>query len=158
MLRDDAIRKATDLFKAMGFDAKVSGTAAGDRVDLQVEVADNEELLTGRKGETREALQHILNRMVNMGDRGHAHLQLEINDFWQRREVELAEMARQMANDAVTTGSEQVTGWLNSQERRIIHVTLREDPRVRTFSIGDGMIKRLGVAPADSGVSPGEES
>ena len=70
-------------------------------------------------------------------------------DYWQRREVELAELAKQMAEDAVARNAEVVTGYMNSQERRMIHVTLKEDARVRTFSLGDGMLKRVAVAPAD---------
>ena len=65
---------------------------------------------------------------------------------------------RQPARPRDSRGTEVTSDYLNSQERRIIHVTLREDTRVRTVSIGDGMIKRLGVAPADSAESPGEES
>ena len=140
-----------DLLRAMGFEAVVTAKADEDHVDVAVSIPDQGELLTGPKGEVRQAIQHVLNLMLNRGGGMRYHLQLEINDFWQRREVELAEMARQMASDAIATGAEQVTGWLNAAERRVIHVTLREDLRVRTFSIGDGMIKRLGVAPADSG-------
>jgi predicted RNA-binding protein Jag len=143
-------RKVTDdLFRAMGFEGKVTATLSGpDKVEVVVEVSDDEELLTGRKGETRQALQHLLNRMVNKGEGSRYHVQLEINDFWKHREEELAEMARGMADRAVTSGQEQVTDFLNAQERRIIHVTLREDTRVKTYALGDGMIKRLAVAPA----------
>ena len=151
-------RKVTEeLFKAMGFEGKVTATLSGpDKVEVVVEVSDDEELLTGRKGETRQALQHLLNRMVNKGEGSRYHLQLEINDFWKRRESELAEMARDMAERAAATGQEQVSDFLNAQERRIIHVTLREDARVKTYALGDGMIKRLAVAPAHAETLGGE--
>jgi predicted RNA-binding protein Jag len=153
-------RKVTDdLFRAMGFEGKVTATLSGpDKVEVVVEVSDDEELLTGRKGETRQALQHLLNRMVNKGEGSRYHLQLEINDFWQRREAELAGMARDMAERAAATGQEQVTDFLNAQERRIIHVTLREDTRVKTYALGDGMIKRLAVAPAHAETMGGGET
>lgn len=149
---DDLIatsRKLTeDLLRAMGFEPKVQVRADGDRVDVTVEVERDGDLLNGRQGETRQALQHLLNRFLNRGDGSRYHLQLEVNDYWQRREVELADLAKQMADDAVTRNAEVVTGYLNSQERRMIHVTLKEDARVRTFSLGDGMLKRVAVAPA----------
>ena len=139
-----------DLMRAMGFDATVTITPEDDeKMNVAVQVTQGEEFLTGRKGETRQALQHLLNRMVNRGEGSRYHLQLEINEFWAQREKELEQQARQMADDAISTGNEQVTDYLNAQERRIIHVTLREDSRVRTYSIGDGMIKKLGVAPAN---------
>jgi predicted RNA-binding protein Jag len=144
-----ALKATEDLLKAMGFSPKVSAHADGENVDVTVEVSENEDLLTGRKGEVRQALQHLLNLTVNRGEGTRYHLQLEINDFWQRREEELVALARSMADDAVARGGEVVTEYLNAQERRIIHVTLREDPRVTTFAIGDGLIKKLAVAPAD---------
>jgi spoIIIJ-associated protein len=144
-----ALKAAEDLLKAMGFSSKVSARADGENVDVTAEVSENEDLLTGRKGEVRQALQHLLNLTVNRGEGTRYHVQLEINDFWQRREEELVALARSMADDAVARGGEVVTEYLNAQERRIIHVTLREDPRVTTFAIGDGLIKKLAVAPAD---------
>jgi spoIIIJ-associated protein len=143
-------KRATDeLLRAMGFEGRVSARAEGDNVDVTAEVSEGEDLLTGRKGEVRQALQHLLNLTVNRGEGMRYHLQLEINDFWQRREKELEDLARSMADDAVTRGGEVLTEYLNAQERRIIHVTLREDPRVKTYAIGDGLIKKLAVAPAD---------
>jgi len=144
-----AIRATNELMQAMGFDARVSARAEGDNIDVTAEVSEGEELLTGKKGEVRQALQHLLNLTVNRGEGMRYHLQLEINDFWQRREKELEDLARSMADDAVARGGEVLTEYLNAQERRIIHVTLREDPRVKTYAIGDGLIKKLAVAPAD---------
>jgi len=142
-------RWTEEFLGAMGFEATVNATADGDRVDVVAEVGANDELLTGPKGEVRQALQHLLNRMVNRGEGSRYHLQLEINDFWKRREEELEQLARRLADEAVNEQRETVTEYLNAQERRIIHVALREDSRVRTYALGDGMIKRLAVAPAD---------
>ncbi|MBI1799365.1 MAG: hypothetical protein HYR73_06725 [Candidatus Eisenbacteria bacterium] len=154
VLSDEALasegrRWTEELLRAMGFEAKVSASASADRVDVVAEVSTDDEMLTGRKGEVRQALQHLLNRMVNRGEGSHYHLQLEINDFWKRREEELEHLARRLADDAVAQQVETVTEYLNAQERRIIHVTLRDDSRVKTYALGDGMIKRLAVAPAD---------
>jgi spoIIIJ-associated protein len=144
-----AVRATEELLRAMGFDPRISAKADGENVDVTAEVSEHEDLLTGRKGEVRQALQHLLNLTVNRGEGTRYHLQLEVNDFWQHREQELVELARSMADDAVARGGEVLTEYLNAQERRIIHVTLREDPRVKTYAIGDGLIKKLAVAPAD---------
>jgi spoIIIJ-associated protein len=127
----------------------VTATAEGDRVDVTATVPEHADLLTGRKGEVRQALQHLLNRMINRGEGTRYHLQLEINDFWKRREDELKALALKLAEEALESRSEAVTEYLNAQERRIIHVTLRDDTRVKTYALGSGMIKRLAVAPAD---------
>lgn len=146
-LRVAACEATENLLKAMGFDATVSAQVDGDTAEVKALVPEQSDLLVGPKGEVRQALQHLLNRTIN-GGQSRYHLQLEINDFWKRREEELAAEARKMADDAVATGQEQMTDFLNAQERRIVHVTLREDTRVKTYSLGDGMVKRLAVAPA----------
>ncbi|HEY2955632.1 MAG TPA: Jag N-terminal domain-containing protein [Candidatus Eisenbacteria bacterium] len=156
-LEAEGKRWAEELLKAMGFEATVTATAEEDRVDVTATVAENEELLTGRKGEVRQALQHVLNRMINRGEGSRYHLQLEINDFWKRREEELKGIAQQLADEAIETQSEAVSEYLNAQERRVIHVTLREDSRVKTYALGSGMIKRLAVAPADFAGGPQTE-
>ena len=144
-----AIQATGDLLRAMGFEARISARAGGENVDVTAEVSEGEDLLVGRKGEVRQALQHLLNLTVNRGEGMRYHLQLEINEFWQRRETELKELARSLADEALARGGEVLTEYLNAQERRVIHVTLREDARVKTYAIGDGLIKKLAVAPAD---------
>jgi len=154
-----ASRKLTEeLLTHMGFEPRVSVRAEGNRVDVTVEVDRDEQLLNGRQGETRQALQHLLNRFLNKGDGSRYHLQLEVNDLWQQRAVELEALAKQLADQAVSTNSEVVSDYLNSQERRILHVTLKEDTRVRTFSLGDGLVKRVAVAPAGFPDRTGAES
>jgi spoIIIJ-associated protein len=145
------------LLQAMGFEATVTATAAESHVDVTAAVTADEELLTGRKGEVRQALQHLLNRMINRGEGSRYHLQLEINEFWKRREDELRELARALADDALARHAETVTEYLNAQERRIVHMTLRDDPRVKTYALGDGMIKRVAIAPADFEAGPGDD-
>jgi predicted RNA-binding protein Jag len=153
-----AVRATDELLRAMGFEARVTAKADGENVDVTAEVPQGEDLLVGRKGEVRQALQHLLNLTVNRGEGMRYHLQLEINEFWRHREKELEDLARSMADDAVARGGEVMTEYLNAQERRIIHVTLREDPRVKTYAIGDGLIKKLAVAPADAAEESREPS
>jgi spoIIIJ-associated protein len=136
------------LLTAMGFESTVRATADGDRVNVTATVASDEKLLTGEKGEVRQALQQLLNRMINRGETSRYHLQLEINDFWEKRENELRGLAQRLADEAISRDGEVITDYLNAQERRIIHVTLREDSRVKTYALGTGHIKRLAVAPA----------
>jgi spoIIIJ-associated protein len=156
-LEAEARRWTEQLLSAMGFEATITARAEGDHVDVGIQVGDGDQLLTGPKGEVREALQHLLNRMINRGEGSRYHLQLEINDFWQQRETELERIARDMADRAVEGDDEVVSEYLNAQERRIIHQTLRDDARVKTYALGTGMIKRIAVAPANFAASAAEE-
>lgn len=141
-------RLTEELLGKMGFEPKVSARVDGNRVDVTVHVDRDDDLLNGRQGETLQALQHLLNRFLNRGDGSRYHLQLEVNDFWKQRELELEKLARKLADEAIARNAEVVSDFLNSQERRILHVTLKEDGRVKTFSLGTGMVKRVAVAPA----------
>jgi spoIIIJ-associated protein len=156
-LADTSRRLTEELLRAMGFEATVTVAAEGNRADVTAEIATNDELLTGQKGEVRQALQHLLNRFLNRGEGSRYHLQLEINDSWRRRELELETLARSLADQAVSQNAEAVTDYLNSQERRIVHVTLKEDSRVKTFALGTGMVKRVAIAPASFPERTGEE-
>jgi spoIIIJ-associated protein len=147
-------RLAEEFFQAMGFEAKVSAHAEGDSVEVRAEIAQDSELITGEKGEVRQAIQHLLNRMLNRGGSSRFHLQLEINDFWAQREEELRSLARRLADEAAAEGVEKLTEYLNAQERRVVHVALRDDTRVRTYGLGDGLIKKVAIAPEGAG---GEE-
>jgi len=156
-LAAEAQKLTEQVLSAMGFEAKVSASAQDDRADVSINVAEQDELLTGPKGEVRQALQHLLNLMINRGQSARYHLQLEINDFWKKREGELVELARSLADEAIANQTEAVTEYLNSQERRIVHVTLKEDSRVKTYALGTGLIKRVAVAPADFAGGPRED-
>jgi spoIIIJ-associated protein len=144
-------RLAEDLFRAMGFEARVTANAESDSVEVKAEIGQDSELITGEKGEVRQSIQHLLNRMLNRGGTSRYHLQLEINDFWARRETELKEMAQRLADEAVADDSEKLTEYLNAQERRVVHVALRDDARVKTFGLGDGLIKKVAIAPVGVG-------
>ena len=146
-LESSACRATEDLLRAMGFNATVSARVDGDTAEVRAEVPDQSDLLLGPKGEVRQALQHLLNRMLNRGGGSRYHLQLEINDFWQQREDELRTMALGLAEQAVADGTEKLTEYLNSQERRVVHMSLREHPGVTTHAIGDGLIKKIAITP-----------
>jgi spoIIIJ-associated protein len=139
---------AESLLRAMGFEARVSAQAVGDTVEVRAEIPQDGDLVTGEKGEVRQAIQHLLNRMLNRGGVSRYHLQLEVNDFWAARERELQELAHRLADEAAADGNERLTEYLNAQERRVIHVALRDDSRVRTYGLGDGLIKKVAISPA----------
>ncbi len=150
-------RLTEEFFAKLGFDATVTASAQEDHVDVAASVGNNEALLTGPKGEVRQALQHLLNRMLNRGEGSRYHLQLEINEFWKHREDELRSLAHRLADEALAGNTEAFTEYLNAQERRIVHVALKEDSRVKTYALGTGLIKRVAVAPADFPEGPRSE-
>jgi len=163
MLTGDALaaegkRWTEQLLGAMGFEATLRASVDGDRVTVVATIEDGENLIAGERDEVRQAMQQILNRMINRGEGSRYHLQLEVNDFWEKREADLKALATRLADEALEKNGEVVTDYLNAQERRIIHVALRDDTRVKTWSLGIGHIKRLAVAPADHPGGPAGEN
>ena len=157
-LERTACQVTEDLLRAMGFTANVTARSDGDTAEVRAEVPEHSDLLVGPKGEVRQALQHLLNRTLNRGGGSRYHLQLEINDFWQQREDELRSMALRLADEAVADGTEKLTEYLNSQERRVVHMSLRDHPAVSTHAIGDGLIKKIAITPGgESEGAPREE-
>lgn len=145
---------ATWLIRRMGFDdAVVTVTGSGDEVVVAFEDAENEALLSGRRGETRLALQTVLSRLVNPKRGAAANVVVDVNGYMQNRRDALVAQARDLANQAVSTGEEMVTGPLASEERKLVHRALADDPRVATESFGEGATKRISIRALE-GVGP----
>jgi spoIIIJ-associated protein len=103
-------------------------------------------LLQAEGGELLQALQHLLNqafgRMLPEGQR----LVCDVEGFRASREAELRAMANLAADRVRATGVAFVFGEMNSNERRIIHLTLAECEDLYTESVGDGSARKLRVA------------
>jgi len=135
----------TELLTRMGFQAEVSAEQREDEILLRIACEDDDALLIGRRGETRAALQQVLQRLLF--PRGHAGPQLfvDINDYWERRMQRLRDEALELAERAIDEHVEQHTAPLPPEERRIVHRTLANHPGIRTESEGEGVLKRVSI-------------
>ncbi len=108
------------------------------RVPVNVEITGKDlSILIGRQAETLNALQYIAGLMVSK-EIGHAlTLVLDVQGYRKRREQQLRQLARRMADQAIKTGHRQVLEPMPANERRIIHIELRDHPQVTTESIGE---------------------
>ncbi len=137
---------ALSLIRQMGFaDAVVNVTGSGDEVLIAFDAPADEELLSGRRGETRMALQTVLSRLVNPKRGASANVMVDVNGYWQNRRDALLAQAKDLADQAVASGEEMVTGPLAAEERRLVHRMLADDPRVATESFGEGATKRMSI-------------
>jgi len=108
------------------------------RVPVNVEITGKDlSILIGRQAETLNALQYIAGLMVSK-EIGHAlTLVIDVQGYRKRREQQLRQLARRMADQAIKTGRRQVLEPMPANERRIIHIELRDHPQVTTESIGE---------------------
>ncbi len=140
-----------ELLVAMGFDAPVESRETDDGIEITVGSTGADGLLIGKRGETLESLQHIISKMLNRESDKWTHVALDVGGYRKRRESQLEKLAVSMAERAQATGQEQTTEPLKASERRIIHVALKDHPTVKSYAVGEGLIKRVVIGPKEGG-------
>ena len=116
------------------------------------DASDELGLLIGRRGETLGSLQYLLNVMVGRNyDDQNMVFGVDVEGYRRRREESLVEMARRVAEDVRETGDVITLEPMPAAERRIIHLTLSEEPGVVTESVGRGSDRQVEVMPGEPG-------
>jgi len=108
-------------------------------------------LLIGRRGETLNAIQYLVNLAVNKHRGDHVRVVLDVEGYRESREQTLNALARKMAEKAVKSGRRVELEPMNPHERRIVHIALQNDSRVETISHGEEPYRRVVVTARRSG-------
>jgi spoIIIJ-associated protein len=108
---------------------------------------DTSGLLIGRKGRTLDALQFIVNKIVNKTLEKRVPVVVDSENYRERRRNSLIEMALKMGDRAKKTRKPVATNILNPHDRRIVHLTLRDDKGLDTKSRGEGILKKVLIIP-----------
>ena len=106
-------------------------------------------LLIGRRGETLQSLQFLLNMIINRRIERSCYVTIDVEGYRERRRENLAETADRAADRAVDSGREQTLQPMTAADRRIIHMTLAEHPDVMTESSGEGDQRRVVILLKD---------
>ncbi len=119
-----------------------------DRSPVLVDVrGDDLSILIGPKAETLNALQYISGLIVGK-EIGHAiPLVVDVEGYRARRTQQIRQLARRMAEQAVRTGRRQVLEPMPANERRLIHIELRDHPKVKTESVGEEPRRKVTIVP-----------
>ncbi len=105
--------------------------------------------LIGRKAETINALQFITSLIVGREIGRWVPLQIDVQNYRKRREDELRKLARRAAEQVASTGRKQVLEPMPPNERRIVHIELKDNPHVETESIGEDPKRKVTVLPKE---------
>ncbi|MCX7608554.1 MAG: protein jag [Anaerolineales bacterium] len=141
-----------DLLEKMNMTASVTvsygeADGEGDRPVL-VDIRGNDlGVLIGRRGEILNAMQYLVNLIVSKQMEQWVQIILDVEGYRARRERQLRQMARRLAEQAVRTGRRQVLEPMPANERRIIHIELRDHPDVTTVSIGEEPARKVTIVP-----------
>lgn len=146
-LAGQAVKRMVDLITE---DAAVTSEIEGDKLTLRVD-GGNTGILIGRKGQTLEAMQFLADKIVNRKSEARVRVKVDIEGYMETRKANLKQLAFKMAEKAKKTGRPATINQMSGQDRRIIHLTLKDDSKVRTRSKGDGYYRRLVILPKKSG-------
>lgn len=111
---------------------------------LNVELTgDSTGVLIGRRGETLDALQYLTGLVVNKGKENYKRVTLDTENYRKKREETLVKLANRIAGKVARTGKRVVLEPMNPYERRILHATLQNNPKVETISEGEEPYRRV---------------
>jgi spoIIIJ-associated protein len=103
-------------------------------------------IVIGKRGETLDALQHLTSLAVNKGDKSFLKISLDAENYREKRNVALESLAQKLAAKAMRTGRNQTLEPMNAYERRIIHSALQDHETVTTYSVGQGVNRKVVIA------------
>jgi spoIIIJ-associated protein len=103
--------------------------------------------LLDNKGQLLSSFQYLISKIFTSESGFQSKVILDCDGYRKLREKELREIAKKGASIAKRNGREYLLGYMNPYERRVIHITLKNDPEVTTESQGDKFIKRVAIIP-----------
>lgn len=143
-------RKARDLLervlKAMELEVDMDVVENEQEVYISMKGPDLG-ILIGRRGETLDSLQYLINLSANKNQEDRRRIILDVEGYRKRREETLRNLALKLADKAKQKGRNVVLEPMNSQERRIIHTTLQARSDIYTYSEGEDPYRKIVISP-----------
>ncbi len=127
-------------------DAEISFEKKSDQILFYIK-GGNVAILIGKQGQTLEAMQYLVEKIVNKHSEQRIRIQIDIEGYLEKKQNNLKRLAGRLAEKAKRSGKPITIGQMNAQDRRIVHLALRDDGGIRTLSVGDGFLKKLLIFP-----------
>lgn len=145
----DALQKIVD---SISSGATVGVDKKRDRL-LYTVTGGESGVLIGKRGQTLEAIQYLLEKMINKKSTNRVRVLVDVEGYLEKRKNNLKQMATRMGEKAKRTKKPVTIGQMNAHDRRIVHIHLKDEKGVRTQSIGDGYYRKLMIFPKKQGGS-----
>lgn len=130
----------------MGLQVNIDRKQTREGTHLAVSGSGDLGMLIGRRGQTLDALQYLVNIVANRYSDSHLRIVLDAEDFRERRRKTLADLSDRLAGRVIRTRKEVVLEPMSPHERKVIHSQLQNHPKVKTFSKGDEPNRRVVIA------------
>jgi len=127
-------------------DAEISFEKKSDQILFYIK-GGNVAILIGKRGQTLEAMQYLVEKIVNKHSEQRIRIHIDIEGYLKKRQNNLKGLAERLAEKVKRSGKPITIGQMNAYDRRIVHIALRDDSGVRTQSVGDGFLKKLLIFP-----------
>ncbi len=175
-VKDRALKTLGMMLDYLGLDNELRAEEKNEALVISIKSANTGRII-GRKGQTLESLQLLLNRIIFRGNENGPHLILDVDGYTRggapreyirhseggaprrRRDRDGSGMSDDSGRKAVLEqqaldAAKEVKRWgesitlpkMNSHDRRIIHVTLQDDPEIETNSEGEGSMKKVVIS------------
>jgi spoIIIJ-associated protein len=138
----------SQILERIPVEAEVEASISEGAVYLEIK-GDGSGLLIGKKGQTLDALQYLINKIINKDNAPGEKIEVVVDteNYRSRKKESLREMALKMSQKAKKTHKPVSLNPMPPHERRIIHLILAEDREVYTKSYGEGSLRRIMVYP-----------
>ena len=133
------------LFNTIGVEVSIETYEEVDKLYVEI-ISNSAGLIIGKRGKTLEALQLLTNIIVNKDKEEWKKVVIDIENYRDKRETTLKDLALKVAGKVKKTGKFQLLEPMNPFERRIIHMTLQNDPEIYTKSEGTGRLKKVKIS------------
>ena len=131
------------LLEKMGSDAVPHAQKEGDNTYHVELVGSDLGYLIGRRGDTLDAIQHLANYTVNRGVEGHIRINVDAEEYRQKREESLRRYARKKAQQVLKARRRTTLEPMNAYERHVIHAALQDMDNITTHSTGTEPNRRV---------------
>ena len=142
-----ALEVAENLFAGFNIQCSVSWEQE-DRPALWISLRGKDaDVMVGPRAQTLDSIQYLFRTLLHRMAEGDYNVVLDADGYRKRRRRSLEALARKMADQAVKSGRTVRMKPMPAHERRVIHMILRKDQRVKTESTGKGHERAITIMP-----------
>ncbi len=134
------------IIDAITTDAKISVEQNSERIFFNVS-GGNAGILIGKRGQTLDAIQSIVEKVINKHKENRTRVLVDIEGYLETRKENLEKLAVRVAEKSSRIGKPMSLGEMNAYDRRIVHIALKDNPDVQTHSRGEGPLRKLVIFP-----------
>ena len=146
---DTVVNFLNGVFELAGIDVNAEGKVAtfeeGDAICVDI-TGNNTGLVIGKRGETITSLQHLASLALARKSPKAPKVYLDSENYREKRVEALKALSNKVANNVIKSRRNFTFEPMSAYERRIIHATLQDNDKVTTYSVGQGIHRKVVVA------------